>query len=188
MKKLLILILITTSLHAFAQKIQNFSLRNVLDGKDISLSNYSANSAVVVIFMVNACAFDDYYIDRIKTLSQQYQSKIPVLLVNADADGGESVDNMVKRAQQMGITTPYLADKDQVLMQSLNAHKSVEAFLLKNSGGDFSMAYRGAIDDNPQVASDVRHFYLKDAIENLLAGEPISVPEVRPVGCNIRKK
>lgn len=126
--------------------------------------------------------------DRIKTLAQQYQSKVPFLLVNSDADAGESTDNMIKRAQQLALTLPYLADKDQSLMQSLNAHKSSETFLLKNSNGKFTVAYRGAIDDNPQVASDVKRSYLKEAVDKCLAGQTIDATEVRPVGCNIRKK
>lgn len=188
MKHVATLLLITFATSAFSQQVQNFNLRNVVDGKNISLSDYSAHSAVVIIFSLNSCAFDDYYIDRIKTLAQQYENKVPFLLVNSDADAGESPDNMIKRAQQLSLTLPYLADKDQALMQSLNAHKSAESFLLKNSNGNFTVAYRGAIDDNPQVASDVKRFYLKEAVDKCLAGLTIDAPEVRPVGCNIRKK
>jgi len=182
----LFLILITAS--AFSQQVQNFSLPNVVDGKNISLSDYSSHSAVVIIFSLNSCAFDDYYMDRIKTLAQQYQGKVPFLLVNSDADAGESPDNMIKRAQQLSLALPYLADKNQALMQSLNAHKSAESFLLKNSNGKFTVAYRGAIDDNPQMATEVKHFYLKEAVDKCLAGQTIDAPDVRPVGCNIRTK
>lgn len=188
MKKLTILILLMTGVHAFAQQIQNFSLPNVIDGKVIALNDYSSSSAIVIIFTVNSCAFDNYYVDRIKVLSEQYKNKIPFLLVNPDADAGESPDNMIKRAQLAGITIPYLADKDQVLMQNLAAHKSAEAFLLKNAAGKFAVVYRGAIDDNPQVAEEVRHSFLKEAIEKMLAGQPVETPETRPVGCNIRMK
>jgi len=186
MKKLMIVLLVTLSVKSFSQQVQRFSLTNVLDGKVVSQGDYASNAAIVIIFTVNACAFDDYYIDRIKALSAQYQNKVPVLLVNADQDGGESAENMIKRAQQKGITIPYLADKDQLLMRNLNARKSVEAFLLKNTNGNFGVVYRGAIDDNPQVAADVRHPFLKEAIDDVLAGRTIGTPEVRPVGCNIR--
>jgi len=188
MKKLVVLILTCVSTHAFTQQIQNFSLTNVVDGKTISLNDYGSYPGVIIIFTVNECAFDDYYIDRLKVLVQQYQGKMPFLLVNADADDAESAENMIKRSEKMGITVPYLADKNQTLMQALNAHKSTEVFLAKNSGGKFSVVYKGAIDDNPQVAADVRQYYLKDAIDKLLTGQTISMPEIRPVGCNIRRK
>jgi hypothetical protein len=38
------------------------------------------------------------------------------------------------------------------------------------------------------VQSDVRHAYLKDAIDIMLTNQKIETPEVRPVGCSIRKQ
>lgn len=88
----------------------------------------------------------------------------------------------------MSLSIPYLADKDQTLMSMLDARKSPEAFLLKNNNGSFSVVYKGAIDDNPQVEADVRHNYLRDAIDIMLTNQKIETPEVRPVGCNLKKK
>lgn len=188
MKKLAVILLLFSGHVAFSQQVQDFSLTNVVDGKTVSLKDFGSGAGVVIIFTVNECAFDDYYIDRLKGLVQQYQTKISFLLVNADAGDGESAENMVKRSEKMRIAVPYLADKNQTLMQALSAHKSTEVFLIKNSGGKFSIFYRGAIDDNPQVAADVRQYYLKDAIEKLLAGQPVNATETRPVGCNIKRK
>ena len=68
----------------------------------------------------------------------EYQDKVPVLLVNSSIDPIESNDNMVRKAQQLGLKVPYLADKDQTIMQRLGATKTPQAFLLKNNGGKFS--------------------------------------------------
>jgi hypothetical protein len=103
-------------------------------------------------------------------------------------DPQESVDNMVKKAKSLGLNMPYLADKDQVLMKQLGATRTPQAFLLKNSGGKFTVVYKGALDDNPQVPEDIRHAYLQDAIDIMLSNQKIETPEVRPVGCVIRKK
>ena len=73
-------------------------------------------------------------------------------------------------------------------MQRLGATKTPQVFLLKNNGGNFSLVYSGAIDDNPQVQGDVHKSYLKDAIDIMLTNQKIETPEVRPVGCTIRKK
>jgi peroxiredoxin len=108
--------------------------------------------------------------------------------VNSGTDAAESTENMKKKAEQSGMNMPYLADKDQTLMQKFGATKSPQAFLLKNNGGKFSIVYNGAIDDNAQVEGDVHHAYLKDAIDILLANQSIATPEVRPTGCTIRRK
>ena len=86
------------------------------------------------------------------------------------------------------INVPYLADKDQVAMNALGVKKSPEVFLLKYSGGKFTIAYNGAIDDNPQVAKDVNQKFLKDAIDKMLGGQKIEVASNRAVGCSIRRK
>jgi hypothetical protein len=95
---------------------------------------------------------------------------------------------MTRKGKQLGLAIPYLADKDQVLMEQLGASKSPQAFLLKNNGGKFTVVFSGAIDDNPQVETDIRHSYLQDAIDIMLTNQKIETPEVRPVGCIIRKK
>jgi peroxiredoxin len=175
-------------LQAQAQQVPDFTLTNVVNGQPISLQTYPSCSGLIIIFTSNACPYDEHYRARIKKLSSELQDKVPVLLVNSHTEANESTENMAKKAQQAGITIPYLADKDQTLMQRFGATKSPQAFLLKNSGGKFSVVYNGAIDDNAQVEADVRHAYLKDAVDIMLTNQTIATPEVRPVGCTIRKK
>ncbi|HMR58033.1 MAG TPA: hypothetical protein PKC10_11970 [Cyclobacteriaceae bacterium] len=86
------------------------------------------------------------------------------------------------------INAPYLADKDQIAMEILGARKSTEVFLLSTAGAKLNIVYSGAIDDNPQVAKDVKQFYLKDAMDKLLAGQKIEIANQRAAGCSIRRK
>jgi peroxiredoxin len=169
-------------------QIPDFALTNVVNGSVVSLSTFPSCSGVVIIFTSNTCPYDEYYRKRISKLSVDYHDKVPVLLVNASPDPAESIDKMKAKAEQLGLNVPYLADKEQIVMQSLGATKSPQAFLLKNDAGKFSVVYRGAIDDNAQVDNDVRHAYLRDAIDILLNNQQIATNEVRPVGCTIRKK
>jgi hypothetical protein len=83
---------------------------------------------------------------------------------------------------------PYLADKDQTVMEAFGVRRSPEVFLLSSAGGKFTIAYSGAIDDNPQVAKEAKQNYLKDAISKLLAGQKSEPAMQRAVGCTIRRK
>jgi peroxiredoxin len=189
MKKFLItLILLVTVCVTNAQQIADFSLKNVITGATVSLDTYPSCAGLLVIFTSNSCAYDEYYRGRINALSKQYADRVPVLLINSGIEAIESVDNMVRKAQQLGLTVPYLADKDQKVMRQFGATKTPQAFLLKNNSGKFTLVFKGAIDDNPQVQSDVRHAYLKDAIDIMLTNQKIETPEVRPIGCSIRKQ
>jgi peroxiredoxin len=173
---------------AFGQQVQNFTLPNVLNGQNVSLDTYPSCQGIVIIFTSNSCPYDEHYRNRVKKLVTDFQDKVPVLLVNANTEPAESNENMIKKAQQLGIKIPYLADKDQLLMQRLGATKSPQAFLLKNNNGKFTIVYNGAIDDNAQVEADVKHAYLKDAIDIMLANQNVTTAEVRPAGCTIRRK
>jgi peroxiredoxin len=173
--------------HLSAQTLDQFSLTNVVDGKTVSLSGFGSQPGMVIIFFSNACPFDLYYLDRIQQLASRYTGRMPVLLINAHNDPDETADKMKAFANLHALTIPYLADKDQTVMNKLTARRSPEAFVLKNSSGKFSVVYRGAIDDNPQAASEVTQPYVQHVVDKLLAGEKIDMPETRPAGCSLRR-
>ena len=92
MKMNIILFLITLSLGLKAQtQVQNFTLTNVVDGKSISLDQYSSSNGVVVLFTSNECPFDNYYKDRIKEMIGTYAGKVQFLLVNSYIESEESI-------------------------------------------------------------------------------------------------
>ncbi len=187
MKKMsLSIVLVFVASFTYAQQVPDFSLTNVLNGQTVSLGTDPSCSGLLIIFTSAECPYDEHYKGRIKALASEYHDQVPVLLVNSDAT--ETNESLVKKATAKGFSIPYLADKDQKLMSALGATKSPQAFLLKNTGGKFSVVYNGAIDDNAQVEADVRHAYLKDAIDIMLANQTIATAEVRPAGCTIRKK
>ena len=188
MKIITTVIFIVFSALAYGQlPVQNFTLNNV-DGGPVSLDSYASVAGIAVIFTGNECAFDNYYTDRIKLFIEMFSGKIQFLLINSYVEPGESADKMATKYKRWGFTVPYLIDKDQTAMNILGAKKSPEVFLLKNTGGKFMIVYQGALDDNPQMASDVKQNFLKTSIDKLLAGQKIDVPVMRAVGCSIRKK
>lgn len=188
MKNLALTVLMLVTIHSYSQQVADFSLTNVITGKTVTLKDYTSSAGVVVIFTSNACPYDNYYYSRIKKYEQEFSGKVPVILVNAHLGENESGEAMKMKASELGWNMPYLADKDQVLMNNLHASKSPEVFVLKNSGGQFTIFYHGALDDNAQVEADVHEAYLTSAIQAMLAGQKPKQSEVRPVGCTIRKK
>lgn len=171
-----------------AQTVKNFQLTNVMNNETVSLDSYPSCVGLVLIFTSNTCPYDGYYHRRIIDLSSRYRDRVPFLLVNSHIEPNESPAMMAAKGKTVSLNMPYLADKEQALMVSLDVRKTPEAILLKNEGGAFTVVYRGAIDDNAQVEADVRHHYLRDAIDIMLAGQKIATPLVRPVGCNLKKK
>jgi peroxiredoxin len=186
MKSILALIVLMISTTLQAQEVKNFTLINTKDGKEVSLTQYVSSKAIVIVFTSHECPFDNYYKDRIKELIQTYAGKVQFLLVNSNTEEQESAEQMAIHYTNLQI--PYLADKDQVVMTNLGAKKTPEVFLITPAGEKFMIAYSGAIDDNPQSAKDARQYFLKDAIEKVLAGQKIDVSTQRATGCTVRKK
>lgn len=188
MKKILWAVLLAVSSAAEAQSFANYYLTNVADDKSVAIQPCSTCQAVVVVFHSLSCPYDLHYAERIKKLAQAYGANVSFYLINSNPGPDEQVDKMKAAYNNLGLTMPYLADKDQVLMTALQAHKSPEAILLKKEGGQLRVVYQGAIDDNAQVHHDAEVNFLENAIKDVLAGKNPAVPTERPVGCTIRKK
>jgi peroxiredoxin len=174
-------------------RIENFSLVNALNNKTVSLSDFAGERAVVVVFTSNYCPYARLYEDRIIALAEEYAGRgVQFLLVNSNTsldNIDDSVEEMARHAKEKGYRFPYLADKEHRVAGMLGATKTPEAFVLQNNGGGtFVLKYRGAIDDNPQVAQEVTVNYLHDAIAATLNRRNLSVAEKRPTGCMIKRQ
>ena len=185
MKLFLSFVIVLIGVSSQAQQILNFTLPNARNGKEVSLTDYSSSKAVVVVFTSHECPFDNYYKDRIKDLIRSYAGRVQFILINSNPGEQESVEQM--SIHYTDLSAPYLADKKQTVMANYGAKKTPEVFLITVSGGKYSIAYQGAIDDNPQASQDVRQSYLRDAIEKVLSGQSADISSQRVTGCTIRK-
>ncbi|RLD21914.1 MAG: thioredoxin family protein [Bacteroidetes bacterium] len=191
MKELAILFLaIFSHFIGFSQVIKEFSLPDVVDGSTFSLSEAKGEKAIVLIFYSSKCAYGDYYLDRIFSLKNEFSSKgVKFILINSNSSdfvAEESIEEMKKFAVKHSLNIPYLADKEKQVKNMLKATRTPEVFVLKPTQEKFNVFYKGAIDDNPQSASDVSHAYLKEAILILLNNKAPKLNQTRPVGCLIK--
>jgi peroxiredoxin len=92
---------------------------------------------------------------------------------------------MVDRAKQKGFNFPYLRDEEQNAASTYGATHTPEIFLFNK---ERKLVYHGKIDDNWQQPDKVRNKYLKNAIDELLKGKEISIPETYSIGCTIKWK
>ena len=175
-----ILILTLSGALASAQSVFDVTLKNVMTDQSITLREYNVSKGVVIVFMSAKCPYAKYYENRLHNMVEDYRDKeMPFVIINSN--GFESTEMM--KSQAVKLNTTYLLDESKQLANVLGAKKSPEAFVLKNDGTNY---YSGAIDDNPQVATDIKITYLKDAIDALLAGKSTPQDKGRPVGCMIK--
>lgn len=199
MKKILLILLLSALAAPFAisqgydigDEAMNFKLKNV-DGNYVSLSDYSDEKGVIVIFTCNHCPYAKAYEQRIIKIDQQFDPKgYPVVAINPNDPKlvpEDSFENMKKRAENKNYTFPYLIDAKQEVYKAYGATNTPHVFVLKNNQGDFTVKYIGTIDNNYKNPDKVTKTYLADAVESLLNGKKPDPAKTKAIGCSIKDK
>jgi peroxiredoxin len=166
----------------------DFKLPGV-DGKTHALADYKDAKALCVLFSCNHCPYVQAYEGRFNGLVDEFGAQGFQLVainsndaVNYPEDGFEA---MVARAKEQGFKFPYLRDEDQGVAKAYGAVRTPHVFLF-DAGR--KLAYLGRIDDSWDKPEKVTQRELANAIAEILAGKPVSVPETFAVGCTIKWK
>ncbi|MEP1034375.1 thioredoxin family protein [Ekhidna sp.] len=171
---------------------KDFSLPNV-DGKMVSMSDFSNAKGIIIVFTCNTCPFANAYESRILELDKKYASKgFPVIAINPNditQQPDDSMQKMKKRASDKGYSFPYVRDDSQEVAKAFGATKTPHTYVLnKEATGKYKVEFIGGIDDSPNDASDVSEAYVEDAVKALLSGNKPTVTEKRAIGCTIKWK
>jgi peroxiredoxin len=191
MKKLIavfILSLLSLSV-SFGQRVEDFKLMDALSGREFSLSDHNQSKGIVLIFTSLNCPFSKLYEERIVQLHQSFSGQgfvFAMINPHVAVEEEEQASNMKTRASEKKITFPFLMDDKQVVAKQLGITKLPEVVLITPSPTGHSIAYRGAIDNNPQVAANANIKYLENALNAIQNRRNPSPSSSRPVGCNLR--
>jgi peroxiredoxin len=168
------------------EKGPNFTLKGI-DGNMCGLADFTDKKAVVVIISCNHCPTVIASEDRMIQIQKDYADKgVQLIAINGNETNNHPTDDfphMVERAKEKGFNFPYLRDDTQEVVRAYGAVRTPEVFLL---GLDRTLVYHGRIDDSPDDASRVRRHDLREALDEVLAGKPVSVPNTMPVGCTVK--
>ena len=195
MKKVLILLFSALVLSSFVvfekeKSINDFRLKNALNSKFVSLSDYKNAKGFVVVFICNKCPMAKFYTKRLNEIDLKYKKLgIPILAINAMdtlAYAEESFTLMQKKSKKEQFNFPYLQDKSQTIAKEFNATHTPQAFVIwKNKLGKHTIKYQGAIDDNAGEPEKVTQHFLTNAIDELLLKKEVSTPKSESFGCRI---
>jgi peroxiredoxin len=168
--------------------IPDFSLPSI-DGITYSLNSFKDKKALSIIFSCNHCPYVQAYENRIMAIQKDYANKgVAVVAINSNDAvkyPDDSFDEMKKRAELKKFNFIYLRDEQQFVASSFDATHTPEIFLFDK---ERKLVYHGKIDDNWQEEQKVKTQYLRNALNELLSGMEISVPETYSIGCTIKWK
>lgn len=150
-------------------------------GKVHSLKSYRGRIAVLG-FLGVACPISNAYNERIRAIVSDYSGKnVAFLGINSNFD--EPVELIREHAAGNKLTFPILKDEGGRLADTYGAERTPEMFVVD---GDGVLRYRGRID-NSQETRRVKRNDLRAALDELIGGKPVTIPEARAFGCLIKR-
>ncbi|MBS1586279.1 MAG: thioredoxin family protein [Bacteroidetes bacterium] len=173
---------------AIGSSIPKAEAMKSVSGDMISLDRMKTKNGLLVMFSCNTCPYVIKSQPRtIKMMGYAREKGIGMVIVNsneaqrADADSYEA---MVKYARAQGYTVPYVVDNQSKLANAFGASRTPEVFLFDKNG---KLVYKGAMEDNPSDPVNSKEVYIKSAIDNMLADQPVNPNSTKSIGCSIKR-
>lgn len=178
---------------AVGQAAPDFALTDV-NGKTVKLSDFKGRP-VVLEWNNPGCPFvrKHYGSGNLPTLQKEFTGKgVAWLAINSteDASGDYKTPPQLARwmAEQKAAPTAVLMDEDGKVGRAYNARVTPHMYLIDAQG---RLAYAGAIDSIPSArVADIERAtnYVRQGLNELLAGKPVSVAQNQAYGCTIKYK
>jgi thiol-disulfide isomerase/thioredoxin len=167
-----------------------------IDGKTYTLDSFAEAKVLVLVFTCNHCPTAQAYEDRIQQLANDYKDRGVALVAITPNDPlalrldelgytdlGDSFEDTVQRAKDKGFTFPYLYDGEtQEMSRAYGPVSTPHVFVFD---AERKLRYRGRID-NSEHLDRVKTQDAREAIEALLAGEPVKVETTKTSGCSVK--
>jgi peroxiredoxin len=171
------------------QKAPDFSLKDT-EGKSHSLKQYIESGKTVVVHWFNPnCPFIVRHYEKYPTfveLEKKYRSdNVVFLAVNSTNPNHPQFGGDVENGKKWGVNYPILLDPAGEIGKLYGAKTTPHAFVITKDG---VIRYAGAIDDDPQDerSSKDKVNYVKQALDELRAGKPVTIAESKPYGCSVK--
>jgi peroxiredoxin len=167
---------------AIGQPAPQFTLQDQ-DGNNVSLSSYTGK--LVVLEWTNPeCPFvqKHYQKHTMTDLAAKYKPQgVQWIAINSTHTVTNAFDK--QWATQQNIQYPILNDASGSVGHAYGATNTPGMYLI---GTDGKLLYKGAIDNNRDEDQAKPINYVDQALSEVLAGKPVSVPMTTPYGCTVK--
>lgn len=159
-----------------------------VSGRNLTLNAAAKSNGLLVIFSCNTCPWVARWEDRYADISQIAQfNSVGMIAINSNEayrDRGDGMEEMIRYANKANYNFPYVLDRNHEVADAFGAKSTPHIFLFN---ADMELIYTGSIDDNASRAEAVTQYFLKDAIEQMVAGQQILNATTETLGCSIKR-
>jgi peroxiredoxin len=159
------------------------------DGETYSLADFAEYDALLVVFTCNHCPYAKAKFDLLNDLAAEYENCAVVGINPNDAEEypDDSFESMQEYVDSGEIAyDAYLRDESQSVADAYGAVCTPDPFLFENDGGAFRLAYQGRLDDAMNPEEEATEFYVREAIDAVLADESVDIDPGPSQGCSIK--
>ena len=171
-------------------KAPSFSLPDTVSGRTVTLDDMRSDRATVVMFLCNHCPYVVHVNEEIVRLAKDYIPK-GVSFVGISSNDAvqypeDGPDEMKRHAEKIGYPFPYLYDESQEVAKAYDAACTPDFYVFDR---DLKLAYRGRLDDSkPKNSNPLTGKDLRNTLDALLSGQPVTEKQYSSGGCNIKWK
>ena len=175
----------------------DFTLNDVVTGRPVSLSSFVAKKALLVMFICRHCPYVQHIKHGLSDLDKDYRRRDIAIVAISSNDAQNYPDDAPENLKALAIEQdwhfPFLVDPTQEVAKKYMAACTPDFFLYSQSksgsGSRPTLVYRGQLDDSrPGNDKSVTGKDLREAMDAVLAGKPVSKNQHASVGCNIKWK
>lgn len=153
------------------ERIPPFTARVLRGDKEVDLDSRKQGKPTVYFLAGMTCPATTECAERLATLVETYGGR-GVDFVFLYPNRNESSADKRKFHKERRLGGALLIDTGGAIAKKLGANRTGEALLCDKEG---RVLYRGGIDDNLKDAAKVKVRYLAQALDEMLAGKPVSV-------------
>jgi peroxiredoxin len=161
-----------------------------MNGKSHKLSDLKGKT-VVLMWWSPECPFvvkhfSDKSHQTFNTLYTDYNTKNVVFLAINSANPAHSAsgaDLNKKMVKEWNFQWPVLNDSAGTVGNAYGAKNTPEMFIIDKNG---VIAYHGAIDNDPSPKGPGAVNYVRQALDQILAGESVSTAKTKAYGCSVK--
>jgi peroxiredoxin len=148
------------------------------DGRPHSVP--SPEGALTILeFFSATCPCQAAHDQRLRSIAADYAGRgVAILAVDSEVDA--KVERDRAEAARRGYPFPVVVDPGGVIARAYQAEFATYIVLMNRAG---DVLYRGGIDSDKRHLHPDATSFLRDALDDALAGRPLRRPEGRTLGC-----
>lgn len=157
------------------------------DGNTYALSSFADVPVLVVFFTCNHCPYVTGSEEVTRKTAEKYAPYgVRFIGINSNSEvthPDDSFNEMVVRMAEKKFPWVYVRDETQDVARAYGALRTPHFYVFDK---DRKLVYTGRGVDNPREIDKMTVNDLDNALADVVAGRPVSVPLTNPIGCNVK--